>query len=174
MTITNELEHYRLEHQLTYAKLAKILGVHLVTVQKWVGGNIKPSKIHEYQIKKLIEGGILPKNTPAGKDESLISKADESFQDNIRKQMNETGHYVVISKNHEEADKKGVLINKLIPPEKRIEGTFQLRELFYESNNNKKEILDKTVIGTIRKEDLWKREIEDMKYFKGHSARQSK
>ncbi|OGS28257.1 MAG: hypothetical protein A2297_10185 [Elusimicrobia bacterium RIFOXYB2_FULL_48_7] len=55
MDIIKELEHYRLEHRLTQAKLAEKLGVKLLTVQRWLNNSIKPGIINEHRIKIILE-----------------------------------------------------------------------------------------------------------------------
>ena len=54
MDIIKELEIYRLENKIPQQKLAKILGVAYLTVNRWFNGKSKPSKIHSYHIKKLL------------------------------------------------------------------------------------------------------------------------
>jgi len=56
MELLKRLEEYRLRNRITQEKLAKMLGVRLLTVNRWLKGYAKPSKINEYHIKKLIEG----------------------------------------------------------------------------------------------------------------------
>ena len=53
--ILKRLEDYRLEHRITQEGLAEKLGVSFVTVNRWLNGKHKPSKIQEYQIKKLLK-----------------------------------------------------------------------------------------------------------------------
>ena len=52
--LLKNLEEYRLEHRLTQKALANLLGVAFVTVNRWLNGHHKPSKIQAYQIEKLI------------------------------------------------------------------------------------------------------------------------
>lgn len=54
--IIERLETYRLEHKITQQCLAEKLGVAFVTVNRWLNGKHRPSKIQEYQIKKLLKG----------------------------------------------------------------------------------------------------------------------
>ena len=53
--ILKKLENYRLEHKITQEGLAEKLGVSFVTVNRWLNGKHRPSKIQEYQIKKLLK-----------------------------------------------------------------------------------------------------------------------
>ena len=54
MDLIRELETYRLENKLSQEKLAKMLGVHYATVNRWFNGRCKPNKIQTYHIKKLL------------------------------------------------------------------------------------------------------------------------
>lgn len=49
-----KLEIYRLENKITQEQLAKKLGVSFTTVNRWFNDKANPSKIQEYQIKKLL------------------------------------------------------------------------------------------------------------------------
>jgi transcriptional regulator with XRE-family HTH domain len=53
--ILKRLEDYRLEHKITQERLAEMLGVSFVTVNRWLNGKHKPNKIQEYQIRKLLK-----------------------------------------------------------------------------------------------------------------------
>lgn len=53
--LMKELENYRLARKLTQKALAKELGVTFLTVNRWLNGHHKPSKIQEYQIKELLK-----------------------------------------------------------------------------------------------------------------------
>ena len=53
--ILKRLEKYRLEHKITQEGLAEKLGVSFVTVNRWLNGKHRPSKIQEYQIKKILK-----------------------------------------------------------------------------------------------------------------------
>lgn len=55
MNTIQKLERYRLEHKITQAGLAKELGVAFATVNRWLNGKFKPSKIQAYQIKKFLK-----------------------------------------------------------------------------------------------------------------------
>ena len=55
MDIIKQLETYRLEHRIPQQELAKKLGVAFSTVNRWLNKRTKPSAIHEYQIRKLID-----------------------------------------------------------------------------------------------------------------------
>lgn len=55
MDMIDRLEHYRLEHKVTQQELAKKLGVAFTTVNRWLNRRIKPSKIQQYHIEKLLE-----------------------------------------------------------------------------------------------------------------------
>ncbi|NMC44068.1 MAG: helix-turn-helix transcriptional regulator [candidate division Zixibacteria bacterium] len=48
------LDDYRLEHRISQEKLAKILGVTFVTVNRWFNGHTLPNKIQRYHIQKLL------------------------------------------------------------------------------------------------------------------------
>ncbi len=50
------LEEYRLSNEISQEKLAKLLGVHFCTVNRWLKGRQKPSIIQGRRIKKLIKG----------------------------------------------------------------------------------------------------------------------
>jgi transcriptional regulator with XRE-family HTH domain len=52
--IIKQLEIYRLENRISQEKLAEMLGVAFVTVNRWLNGRTKPSKIQTYQIEKLL------------------------------------------------------------------------------------------------------------------------
>lgn len=52
-----KLEEYRLENRLSQQKLAEILGVTFVTVNRWFNGHNEPSKIQAFHIEKLLKGG---------------------------------------------------------------------------------------------------------------------
>ena len=56
MDIIKQLEIYRLENKISQEKLAKILGIHFSTVNRWFNGHQRPNKIQEYHIKKLLKG----------------------------------------------------------------------------------------------------------------------
>jgi len=52
--LIRELETYRLENKLSQEKLAKMLGVHYATVNRWFNSRCRPNKIQTYHIKKLL------------------------------------------------------------------------------------------------------------------------
>ena len=54
--LISQLEEYRLENKISQRKLAKILGVHYTTINRWLTRKFKPNKIQEWQIRKLING----------------------------------------------------------------------------------------------------------------------
>lgn len=56
MNLIKQLEIYRLENGITQEKLAKMLGVSYLTVNRWLNRKTKPSKLHEYRIMKLLKG----------------------------------------------------------------------------------------------------------------------
>lgn len=56
MKLLKELELYRLEHGITQEKLAEMLGVPYLTVNRWLTGKTKPSKLYAYRIEKLLKG----------------------------------------------------------------------------------------------------------------------
>lgn len=51
--LIKDLELYRLENKLTQQQLADKLEVSFATVNRWLNGRTKPSKIQTYHIKKL-------------------------------------------------------------------------------------------------------------------------
>ena len=53
--IIQRLEEYRLEHKITQEELAEKLEVAFTTVYRWLNFKVKPSKMHLYHIKKLLE-----------------------------------------------------------------------------------------------------------------------
>lgn len=55
MNLIKQLEIYRLENGITQEKLAKMLGVSYLTVNRWLNRKTKPSKLHEYRIMKLLK-----------------------------------------------------------------------------------------------------------------------
>ena len=57
MDIIKRLETYRLENKIPQEELAKKLGVAFSTVNRWLNGKSKPSKIQSYHIEKLLKEG---------------------------------------------------------------------------------------------------------------------
>ena len=55
MPLIDELEKYRLEHRISQAKLAEMLGVSFVTVNRWFNGKTVPNKMQQYHIEKLLK-----------------------------------------------------------------------------------------------------------------------
>lgn len=55
MDLINELNQYRLEHRITQERLAEMLGVSFVSVNRWFNKKTKPNQIQEYHIKKLLK-----------------------------------------------------------------------------------------------------------------------
>lgn len=55
MDTTKQLEIYRLEHKISQEKLAEMLGISFITVNRWINGHQRPSKIQAYHIRKLLE-----------------------------------------------------------------------------------------------------------------------
>ena len=53
--LIRKLEEYRLENKISQTKLAEILGVTFVTVNRWLNGKFGPNKIQKYHIKKLLK-----------------------------------------------------------------------------------------------------------------------
>src|SRR3989339_252868 len=149
MKLIQELEDYRLEHRISQEELAKKLGVHYLTVHRWLMGIKKPNVIHEYHIKKFLD-----------------TNREEVIDQEFIKRQTKNGQFFHASSSWEEHDKVNIEYNKSIPPAQRITGTNYLRDMFYKIKNIKKEPFDKTVYGTIRKEDLYKREMEDTQYYK--------
>ena len=54
MMLIEQLEMYRLENKISQAKLAQILGVSVITVNRWFNKKTQPNKIQQYQISKLL------------------------------------------------------------------------------------------------------------------------
>ena len=54
MELLNRLAEYRLEHKISQEKLAEMLGVHFITVNRWFKGHQKPNMMQEWHIKKLL------------------------------------------------------------------------------------------------------------------------
>lgn len=52
--IISRLEKYRLKNRITQQKLAELLGVSFVSVNRWLNGHAKPQKLQIYQIEKLL------------------------------------------------------------------------------------------------------------------------
>lgn len=50
-----ELDNYRLKNKISQQKLAKILGVSVVTINHWLTRKAKVNKINEYQIRTLLK-----------------------------------------------------------------------------------------------------------------------
>jgi len=55
MELIVKLEEFRLERKISQEKLAEMLGVHFITVNRWFKGHQKPSKMQEWHIKKLLK-----------------------------------------------------------------------------------------------------------------------
>ena len=55
--LLRKLEEYRLENKISQTKLAEVLGVTFVTVNRWVNGKFEPNKIQRHHIKKLLKSG---------------------------------------------------------------------------------------------------------------------
>jgi transcriptional regulator with XRE-family HTH domain len=53
--LIEQLESFRLKNKITQEVLAQKLGVAFSTVNRWLNGKNKPSKIQEYQIKQLLK-----------------------------------------------------------------------------------------------------------------------
>ena len=53
--LIERLDEYRLENRITQQRLAEMLGVTFVTVNRWLNGHSCPNKIQVYHIRKLIE-----------------------------------------------------------------------------------------------------------------------
>ena len=52
--LIKKLEDYRLENRISQTKLAEMLGVTFVTVNRWLNGKFDPNKIQKHHIKKLL------------------------------------------------------------------------------------------------------------------------
>lgn len=55
MDIVKRLETYRLENKISQQELAKRLQVSFSTVNRWLTGKTKPSRIQAYHIEKLLK-----------------------------------------------------------------------------------------------------------------------
>lgn len=55
--LIKELEKYRLKNRISQEKLAKLLGVSFVSVNRWLNGHAKPQKMQIYQIEQLLRKG---------------------------------------------------------------------------------------------------------------------
>ena len=55
MSLMQRLESYRLQKNFTQAKLAEILKVTPITINRWLNEKVKPSKLKEYQIQQLLK-----------------------------------------------------------------------------------------------------------------------
>jgi transcriptional regulator with XRE-family HTH domain len=53
--LVRKLEDYRLEKKISQTKLAEILGVTFVTVNRWFNGKFVPNQIQRHHIKKLLK-----------------------------------------------------------------------------------------------------------------------
>ena len=53
--LVRKLEDYRLENRISQTKLAEMLGVSFVTVNRWFNEKFVPNKIQKHHIKKLLE-----------------------------------------------------------------------------------------------------------------------
>ena len=53
--LIRKLEEYRLENKISQVKLAEILGVTFVTVNRWINGKFSPNRIQRHHIKKLLK-----------------------------------------------------------------------------------------------------------------------
>lgn len=58
--LIKELEEYRLKNRISQEKLAKLLGVSFVSVNRWLNGHAKPQKMQIYQIEQLLRKGNTP------------------------------------------------------------------------------------------------------------------
>lgn len=54
--IIDKLEEYRLKNRITQEKLAELLGVSFVSVNRWLNGHAKPQKLQVYQIEEILKG----------------------------------------------------------------------------------------------------------------------
>ncbi len=52
-----KLDEYRLERRLSQAQLGEILGVSVVTVNRWLNNHARPNKIQAFHIEKLLKSG---------------------------------------------------------------------------------------------------------------------
>mgnify|MGYP001587640596 CR=1 FL=1 len=55
MNLIKRLEEYRLKNKISQQKLAKLLGIGYVTINRWFMGKRMPNKIKTYHIKKFLE-----------------------------------------------------------------------------------------------------------------------
>jgi len=53
--LVKKLEEYRLENKISQTRLAEILGVSFVTVNRWFNRKFAPNPIQKHHIKKLLK-----------------------------------------------------------------------------------------------------------------------
>jgi transcriptional regulator with XRE-family HTH domain len=51
-----QLSEYRLENRISQQRLAEMLGVSIITVNRWFNGRQSPNQIQRYHIEKLLKG----------------------------------------------------------------------------------------------------------------------
>jgi len=56
--LIRKLEDYRLENKISQTKLAELLGVTFVTVNRWFNGKFEPNSIQKHHIKKLLKDTV--------------------------------------------------------------------------------------------------------------------
>lgn len=54
MKLLQKLEEYRLANKISQERIAEMLGVSFSTVNRWLNGKSKPSKIQSYHLEKLL------------------------------------------------------------------------------------------------------------------------
>ena len=74
--LIDRLNTYRLEHRLSQPQLAKKLGVTFQTVNRWLNRHMKPGQIHEYHIRKLLQGKATPAQGMAGNKRALVGSKE--------------------------------------------------------------------------------------------------
>lgn len=52
--LIKRLDEFRLENRISQEKLAEMLDVAFVTVNRWLNGHSCPSKIQEHHVRKLL------------------------------------------------------------------------------------------------------------------------
>ena len=55
--LIDRLQEFRLDRRITQEQLAEILGVKVVTVNRWFNGRHYPSQIQEFHIEKMLSKG---------------------------------------------------------------------------------------------------------------------
>lgn len=54
LALIDKLELFRLVNKISQERLAEMLDVRFVTVNRWLNGHTKPNRIHAFHIEKLL------------------------------------------------------------------------------------------------------------------------